>query len=557
MDRRHFLKTGAATAVGGAVLVAGGLSPTAAGADTTSTTAAPTPTAAIPDQSDLGSSSQAAPNETSAVPITAAHLKTAIASIDGLAKKLLARTGMPGLAVAVVHDDKVVYAKGFGVRKVGSPAKVDADTVFQLASLSKSVASTVVAGVVGKGTVGWDDPIGKYLPDFRLADPYVSTNVTIADMFSHRSGLPDHAGDLIEDLGYDRATVLDRLRYFPLTPLRTEYAYTNFGLTAGAEAVAAAAGTSWETLSQQVLYGPLGMKSTSSKFDDFVNAKNRAYGHVRVNGSKTWAAKYLRDADPESPAGGVSSSINDLANWMRLQLAGGTFAGKPVIDEKALVATHVPHALSSPPGSSSARSSFYGLGIGVGDDSAGRVRLSHSGAFALGAGTNYVMMPSANLGIVVLGNGQAIGVPEALTFSFFDLVETGTVQRDWYALLYQHSFAPMYENHSTLAGKSAPSNPEPALAAAAYTGEWANPRYGPATVTASGAALTLALGPTPTEFPLSHWDGNTFSYLPAGENAVGIAAVTFTVGADGKAGTMNIEHLDGENPDAPLGNFTR
>jgi CubicO group peptidase (beta-lactamase class C family) len=556
MDRRHFLKTGVATAVGGAALAAGGINPTAAFA------APPTSTTAAPDESDFASSDEAAPNASSAVPITSARIRKAVGSLDGLAKKLMSRTGIPGLAIAVVHQDKVVYAKGFGVRKVGSPEKIDTDTVFQLASLSKSVASTVVAGLVGQGLVAWDDPISKYLPDFRLADPYVTDNVTIADMFSHRSGLPDHAGDLAEDLGYEQDAVLARLQYFPLSPFRTGYAYTNFGLTAGAVAAAAAAKKPWTTVSQEVLYTPLGMTSTSSTFDGFAHAKNRAYGHVRVDPGDTakkwtWEAKYTRDADAESPAGGVSSSVNDMAKWLRLQLAVGKFNGTQVIDEAALFATQTPHSISGPPGAPGQRASLYALGIGTGADAAGRVRLSHSGAFALGAGTNYVVLPSADLGIVVLGNGQAIGVPEAITFSFFDLVETGKVQRDWYALLYEHSFAPMYVNHSQLAGKTAPASPSPALAASAYTGVWANPRYGPATVTASGDALTLALGPKPTTFPLTHWDANTFSYLPTGENAVGISAVTFTVGTDGKATTMNIENFNGEDEDAPLGNFTR
>jgi CubicO group peptidase (beta-lactamase class C family) len=150
-------------------------------------------------------------------------------------------SGIPGMAIAVVHGGKTLYAKGFGVRDVRSPEKVDADTVFQLASLSKPIAATVVAHQVGIRDLTWDAPIVAHLPWFALSDPAVTGMLTVADLFAHRSGLPDHAGDLLEDLGYGRRAVLERLRFLPLAPFRTSYAYTNFGVTAAAEAVASPA----------------------------------------------------------------------------------------------------------------------------------------------------------------------------------------------------------------------------------------------------------------------------------------------------------------------------
>src|SRR5690606_1757454 len=139
---------------------------------------------------------------------------------------------------------------------------IDADTVFQIASLSKPVTATVVARQVQAGTVGWDTPVVKHLPWFRLKEPWVTPHVTIGDLLSHRSGLPDHAGDALEDIGYDRRQVLERLRLLPLAPFRISYAYTNFGFTAAAEAVAAASGKDWATLCEDVLFKSLGMAST-------------------------------------------------------------------------------------------------------------------------------------------------------------------------------------------------------------------------------------------------------------------------------------------------------
>src|SRR5690606_10816515 len=132
------------------------------------------------------------------------------------------------------------------------------------------VGATVVAAQVGRGVLSWDTPVVKHLPWFALHDPVATAQVTVGDLYAHRSGLPDHAGDDLEDLGYDRRQILERLRFLPTKPLRSHYAYTNFGLTAGAEAVAAASGVAWEALSDQVIYGPLGMHSTSSLYTDFI-----------------------------------------------------------------------------------------------------------------------------------------------------------------------------------------------------------------------------------------------------------------------------------------------
>jgi CubicO group peptidase (beta-lactamase class C family) len=262
--------------------------------------------------------------------VTPEQVKAALPKLEQLAQDTLHKTGVPGMAIAVVYQDEALYLKGFGVRKAGENQPVDADTVFQLASVSKPIASTIVAAVVGDGVVSWDDPISKHDPDFRMDSAYVTSEVTLRDMFSHRSGLPDHAGDLLEDLGFDRTTILSRLRYLPTGEhFRTTYAYTNFGLTAAAVAAAKAAGTTWEDLAAQRLYQRLGMNQTSSRFADYEAASNRALLHVQVNGQRV--AKYSRDADAQSPAGGVSSTVRDLAQWMRLQLANGTYEGKSVM----------------------------------------------------------------------------------------------------------------------------------------------------------------------------------------------------------------------------------
>ena len=180
--------------------------------------------------------------------------------------------------------------------------------------------ATVVARQVGEGRVSWDSRMQELLPWFALRNPGSTALLTVGDLYAHRSGLPDHAGDKLEELGYGQREVLERLRLLPVKQLGLEYAYTNAGLTAAAIAVAKAAGTDWASLSQQTLYAPLGMTRTTSVHAEFMQQANRAVGHVRADDGR-WQPGTPRNADPQSPAGGASSSVNDMARWLALLLA--------------------------------------------------------------------------------------------------------------------------------------------------------------------------------------------------------------------------------------------
>jgi CubicO group peptidase (beta-lactamase class C family) len=496
----------------------------------------------------LSSCQQQSPPRSAAGPnggITKQQVEAALPKLEQLVKETLRKTGVPGLALAVVYQDEVLDLKGFGVRKVGEKQPVDADTVFQLASVSKPIASTIVAGVVGDGKVSWDDPIIKHDPGFQMDIPYVTDEVTLRDMFSHRSGLPDHAGDLLEDLGFDRATTLYRLRYLPTGEnFRATYAYTNFGLTEAAVAAAKAAGKTWEDLAVQRLYQPLGMAHTSSRFADYEKAANRALLHVRQGGA--WVAKYTRDAETEAPAGGVSSTVRDLAQWVRLQLGNGTFEGKSVIAADALAETHRPQMVSTPPNNPATdRAGWYGLGWNVNYDDQGRVQLGHSGAFNLGASTAVNLLPAEQLGIIALTNGYPIGVPEAINRSFFDLALFGKVQQNWLDLYGRLIASVEQAPYGTSVDYSKPpAHPAPPLAPAACIGTYFNNFFQDIAVVAHNGGLGLGLGPKKDLFPLTHFNGNVFTYQPAGENAYGLSGVTFTAGSNGKASSVLIENLN-------------
>ncbi len=474
----------------------------------------------------------------------------AVAQLDRIAAELMTESGIPGMAVAVVHGGKTLYAKGFGVRDTRTSEKVDADTVFQLASLSKPIAASVVAQQVGTGAIKWDTPIAGKLPWFALSDPAATRMLTVADLFAHRSGLPDHAGDLLEDLGYDRRVILERLRFLPLGQFRTSYAYTNFGVTAAAEAVAAGAGKSWEELSEEVLYRPLGMESTSSRFADYRNRANKAVGHIRVPGGSadTYQPLYTRDADAQSPAGGVSASVTDMTQWLRMMLADGRRNATTVVDPTALLPALTPQMVSSPPTQPAMRSGFYGYGFNISTSAAARMQFSHSGAFALGAATNFVIIPSADVAIVALTNATPVGVPETLTAEFTDLVEFGEVRENWRAL-YAEAFAGMDRPFGEFVGKQPPAPPSPPRPLPSYAGSYVNDYWGSATVAEKGGVLTVSLGPRPDVFPLKHWDGDVFVFDVTSENAP--RGSVSKAGFDGDR--LTLEYFDSDK----MGTFTR
>ena len=475
-----------------------------------------------------------------------AKVQQAVDSLDDIVGRVMDETGVPGIAVAVVYKDEVVLAKGYGVRKVGEPETVDADTVFQVASVSKPVATTIVAGVVGDEQANWTAPVKTWNPEFKLKDPYVTDNATLQDLLSHRSGLPNGGGDLLEDLGWDREYILSKLDQLPLHPFRAVYDYSNFGITEGGVAAADAAGVSWEDLADSVLFERIGMDSSSYRHADYEAQDNKALIHVPVGAadSKQWEAKYVRDADAEAPAGGLSTSVNDMAKFMRLQLGDGTFEGTEIIDAAALQQTHLPHQELHPlPTDPAVRTGFYGLGWNVGYDDHGRVKLDHSGAFNLGAATTVSLLPGEDLGIVTLTNGQPHGYPEAINNTFIDVATDGAPQVDWlayYAGAFQGFYAATTAN--TQQWSTPPADPEPAAADSAYVGTYQNSYYGPLTVTSNGTSLSMTMGPEdkPTTFALSHFDGNTFTYQTIGENGVGPSNAVFDVSGDDVASSVEL-----------------
>ena len=291
------------------------------------------------------------------------------------------------------------------------------------------------------------------------------------------------------------------------------------------------------------LFRPLGMTSTSARYADFLTRSNRSALHIRVDGA--WAAKLKRDPDAQAPAGGVSSSVRDLAQWVRLELGNGMYGGKRLIAATALDETHTPlMARGNNPVTGAA--SFYGLGWNI---EFGRHGLSwgHAGAFSVGARTLVTIYPKSNLGIIVLANAFPTGVPEGLSDTFADLVFDGKVEKDWvkgWDDIYDGLLGPAVAD-AKAASAAPPASATPALTPDAYAGRYANAYVGEAIVAEENGALTLTVGPGGARtYAIRHFDRDLFLYFPDPETPDTPSTVRFAIGLDGKASTMTIESLD-------------
>lgn len=479
--------------------------------------------------------------------IDAAGVDRGLAALPAIIDRYLKQTTVPGLAVSVVYDGKVRYLQGFGLRQFGRPEAVDADTVFQLASVSKPISATVVAAALTKKLpkLGWDDPVHKALPDFTLSDPWVTSHLTVADLFSHRSGLPDHSGNLLEGLGYDRKQILARHRFYPLARFRDSYAYTNYGLTAGAEAIAVSCGLTWEDLADQVLFGPLGMKSTSYRFSDLQSRSNRAAMHTQVDG--TWVPNLTVDTDAQAPAGSSNASVRDLAVWLTMLLA----KGDPVIAEEQLKRIWHPGVILPTLPAIGSAASFYGAGWNVSYEPTGVMRVSHSGGFGLGAATTVTLFPAKGLGLAVVANGPPIGLPEAIGVEFTDFIRYGkSTQDDW-----QKVIEPFIAPHETDENKKysvAATDQKPAKPNAAYVGRYNSRFYGALAVTDRAGVLTVTAGPAAMRFGLKHYSRDEFFFTTLGEDETGLSGATFTTSGN-RATALTIGAWNHEG----LGTFTR
>ncbi len=480
----------------------------------------------------------------------AADLEKTVSAFDLYTEELFNKSGVPGMAVAVIQNDTIIYEKCFGVINLTTQEPVTADTRFQLASISKSFTTATIASMVGTGNLSWDDSAAGINPDLQFSDPWITEHVTLRDLLSHRTGLPEYAGDELAELGYTRSEILYKLRYLSQTgEFRSNYAYSNLGITAAAETAAIKAGMPWEELIAERIFIPAGMTNSSAVFSDFAEAENHADTYVVTNGIAEQSSILLND-DVNSPAGGVSSTLNDMIRYLRLQLNDGTIDGVQVIDASALRQTHKAQNIVRSDYTSIAA---YGLGWEITSVN-GSVRVEHGGDLTSGVSTLITLHPEEGMGIVVLTNGFPGGhvLKKAVARGWEDLYFTGAVQNDWYAEIGNQINAAMQPGSSVLNPYTtlgdASKNAAAPRALESYCGSYYQDYYGNLTIEKGTGGLVLYLGPVAAKYVLTPYDGDIFY-----EQATG-TGVYFTFGSDGNVQSVKLAMM--ERP-GRTGVFTR
>lgn len=324
--------------------------------------------------------------------------------LDGFVEQVMKDWHVPGLAVAIVKDGRVVYAKGFGYRDVKKGLKVTPDTLFAIGSCSKSFTATSLALLAGEGKVDWDKPLRDYLPDFRLYDSYATSQLRPRDLVTHQSGLPRH--DLVwYGSPLSRKELFERLRYLePSKPLHARYQYNNLMFMTAGVLIERVSGGSWEEFVRRRILDPLGMKNTNFSVADSQKTTDFSLPYQEKNGEVSEIP--FRNIDAIGPAGSINSSVNEMTRWILLQLGKGKFEGRQIVPEKDLAEVHTPQIIAG--GDLKYDESFYSsyaMGWAV-TSYRGHPALLHSGGID-GFTSAVRFLPKDQLGIVVLTNSSS------------------------------------------------------------------------------------------------------------------------------------------------------
>ncbi|MBH0026097.1 serine hydrolase [Pseudoalteromonas sp. SWN29] len=434
--------------------------------------------------------------------------------IDDVIKASMARFDVPGMAVAIVENDKVIFAKGFGVTNLDTNKKVNKDTLFGIASNTKAFTTAALAKLVDEGKLSWDDRVIDHLPEFRLYDSYVTREMRIRDLLSHRSGLGLGQGDLMIWPSTDKSVdeILAGLQYLkPASSFRSKYAYNNLMFVTAGEVVARVSGMSWNDYIEKNILQPLHMDNSRAGFSRIPKSnKNWATGHIPMDGTlHPFFVNYLEDF---RGAGAIASSVSDMSQWLRTQLAGGKMpSGEQLFSEKQQAQMWHPHITSM--ASKSAFESYhqqfrgYGLGWSI-EDYHGFKKLGHGGGI-LGMVSQVTLLPEKKLGIVILSNQQAFGALSAVTHEVLeDALELE--DKDWVEDLAKSHFEGKQQAYAN-AKPEAPADYQLQLPNINYTGTLHDDWYGDVIIEQLDSKLHIDFTHTKRlKGTLEHYTGNTF-----------------------------------------------
>jgi CubicO group peptidase (beta-lactamase class C family) len=485
--------------------------------------------------------------------VACASAQSAPADLDSYVASSMKTFDVPGLAVAIVKDGKILVAKGYGVRKLGDSTPVDEFTTFGIGSNTKAFTTAALATLVDEGKLSWDDPVYQRLPGFVMYDAYVSHEMTIRDLLTHRSGMGLGEGDLLfwPHTTYSREEIIYKLRFMkPASSFRSHYAYDNLLYMTAGQIVPAVTGVSWDDYIRQHIFMPLGMNHSNVTNANIQPSDDRAFPHSRVDGKLQVIP--FENLDNAGPAGSINSCAADMAKWVQMQLNRGKFAGRDrrLFSEERSKEMWSPQTIlpigDPPPALAGLKANFadYALGWAL-RDYHGRKLVGHTGGVG-GFVSRVMLVPEENLGVVILTNAEEDGAFDSILFHvldyYFRLPPT-----DWISAF--KSREDTQEKDAAEAMKKAESaratDSRPSLPLEKYAGVYNDGWYGPITIRMDSGKLIITFDHTPTMIgELQPWQQDTFK-AHWRERTIEDAFVSFSLNPDG---TINSARMAAVSP---------
>ena len=454
-----------------------------------------------------------------------------IQKIDSLITKAMADWKMPGFSVAIVKNDSVIFAKGYGVKDITKNEPVDENTLFVIASCSKAFTTASLATLVDSGKLKWDDPVIKYLPDFQMYDPWVTNEMMVRDLVTHRSGLAKFSGDFLWlSSTYDRNEVIRRARFLkPTSSFRSRYGYQNIMFITAAEIIKSVTDTAWADYVRAHILNPLGMNHTNTNYTLFNKDGNAAKAHYEKGG----AMKIYSDVQHDNAHGalGLNSSAIEMAQWIRLQLGKGTYNKQKIFSER--------QSMEMWSNQTAIGNGNYGLGWGINYRN-GKKTLSHGGGMP-GMVSQVTLVPEDNFGFVLLSNLEG-GMVGAVNNYILDIM-TNTEPKD-YEKMALDGYAKRkagFEKEINRREDIRVKDSKPSLPLEKYCGTYEDKMYGDATVSLKDGKLYLQFVPTPTfRGELKHYQYDTFQ-IDWEDEFLTRGYVKFDMNFKGEASKMTFE----------------
>jgi CubicO group peptidase (beta-lactamase class C family) len=473
----------------------------------------------------------------------AAQTPTAPPDLDAYVRQVMERFEVPGIGLAIVKDDHVVVAKGYGVRKLGAPEPVDAETLFGIASNTKVFTATALGILAEEGKLEWDAPVVRYLPGFQMYDAWVTRQMTVRDLLVHRSGLGLGAGDLMfwPPTTFTRKELVERLRYIePATSFRSAYAYDNVLYPVAGEVIEAVSGMPWEDFVRTRILEPVGMSGSDVRLSDPASVPNAATTHARVEGTVRAVPPHL--GENVNPAGGIFSNARDMARWVMVQLDSGRVAGTDTRVFGSGVTRQLwrpvnPMPFGDPPPELEPlrhNFQFYALGLGVWDYQGHRV-IGHTGGLP-GYLSRVMWLPEEKLGVVVLTNQESGEAFDAIAYHIVDHY-LGRPDFDWlggYAARRARFDAAVEAAVSRSAGARNEQS-TPSLPLGRYAGTYRDAWYGDVTLSEEDGGLVIRFSRTPSLVgDVEHWQYDSFLVRWRDRTLRADAFITFRLDENGR-----------------------